>query len=179
MAEHERPAQDEKQSRRDADMTVTQAPPSRQALTLTQGAAAQSDQGVPSANADEPDDLSDLLDLTVTAPPKTPVEQATVTTPHHGGIPSNEATLSAAHHPHAAPAKHAVTFTKRGTISDPTLTHSLHAPSAELTDKVNWEVGDVIEGRFEVMDVIGQGGMGIVYRVNHREWKLEMGSRCR
>ena len=174
MAENDKPAQDEKQERRDAEATVTQAPPSRQALTLTQGAAAQSDQGVPSANADEPDDLSDLLDLTVTAPPKTPVEQATVTTPHHGGVPSNEATLSAAHHPHAAPAKHAVTFTKRGTISDPTLTHSLHALSAELTDKVNWEVGDVIEGRFEVMDVIGQGGMGIVYRVNHREWKLEM-----
>ncbi len=39
-----------------------------------------------------------------------------------------------------------------------------HAP---LTD---WTVGDVIESRYEILDQIGVGGMGVVWKVHHREW---------
>lgn len=40
-----------------------------------------------------------------------------------------------------------------------------------------WEVGEVVRdatGSFEVRDVIGAGGMGLVYRVHHREWDREL-----
>lgn len=83
-------------------------------------------------------------------------------------------TLTAGTPREATKSKHTITFTRRGTISDPTLTHASHHLPHQDTEKINWEIGDVIEGRFEVIDVIGQGGMGIVYRVNHREWKMEM-----
>lgn len=38
---------------------------------------------------------------------------------------------------------------------------------AAITD---WQVGDVIESRYEILDQIGVGGMGVVWKVHHREW---------
>ncbi|GAA2783539.1 hypothetical protein GCM10010441_05530 [Kitasatospora paracochleata] len=37
-----------------------------------------------------------------------------------------------------------------------------------------WRVGDVIDGRYEVLKVHQQGGMGLVYRVRHRGWGIDL-----
>lgn len=37
-----------------------------------------------------------------------------------------------------------------------------------------WKPGDVLEGGLEIRDLIGQGGMGVVWRVHHREWNREL-----
>jgi serine/threonine protein kinase len=37
-----------------------------------------------------------------------------------------------------------------------------------------WEVGDVILGLYEVRDVFTGGGMGLVYRVYHRNWDMDL-----
>jgi WD40 repeat protein/serine/threonine protein kinase len=39
---------------------------------------------------------------------------------------------------------------------------------------VDWSVGDVVLGLYEVAGVLGQGGMGRVYRVRHRGWGLDL-----
>jgi WD40 repeat protein/serine/threonine protein kinase len=41
-----------------------------------------------------------------------------------------------------------------------------------------WQVGDVILGLYEILGVAGQGGMGIVYRVRHRRWDIELAVKC-
>jgi serine/threonine protein kinase len=37
-----------------------------------------------------------------------------------------------------------------------------------------WEVGDVILNKFEVKQIFTGGGMGLVYRVYHREWNMDL-----
>lgn len=37
-----------------------------------------------------------------------------------------------------------------------------------------WRVGDVIEGRYEVLKVHQQGGMGLVHRVRHLGWGIDL-----
>jgi serine/threonine protein kinase len=37
-----------------------------------------------------------------------------------------------------------------------------------------WKVGDVIDGRYEILSRIGVGGMGVVWKVHHREWDREL-----
>ena len=39
---------------------------------------------------------------------------------------------------------------------------------------MSWQPGDVVLGLYEVADVLGEGGMGRVYRVRHRGWGLDL-----
>ncbi len=41
-------------------------------------------------------------------------------------------------------------------------------------DNAGWKVGDSIEGKYDVTAIAGQGGMGVVYKVHHREWNIDM-----
>ncbi|WP_405867856.1 protein kinase domain-containing protein [Streptomyces sp. NBC_00005] len=37
-----------------------------------------------------------------------------------------------------------------------------------------WEPGDVVLGLYEVLDVVHSGGMGLVHRVRHRGWQVDL-----
>ena len=37
-----------------------------------------------------------------------------------------------------------------------------------------WRVGEVIDGLYEVRQVITSGGMGVVHRVHHRGWNMDL-----
>ena len=39
---------------------------------------------------------------------------------------------------------------------------------------VDWAVGHVIDGQYEVKELIGKGGMGAVYRVRHWAWNVDL-----
>ena len=41
-----------------------------------------------------------------------------------------------------------------------------------------WQVGDTIVDLYEVKDVFTSGGMGLVYRVHHRAWDLDLAVKC-
>ncbi|MGE0489452.1 MAG: protein kinase [Vulcanimicrobiota bacterium] len=41
-------------------------------------------------------------------------------------------------------------------------------------EAVTWKPGHVFDGKFEVKDLVGYGGMGAVFRVRHREWNLDL-----
>lgn len=41
-----------------------------------------------------------------------------------------------------------------------------------------WEPGDLLMEMYEVREVIGRGGMGVVYRVHHRGWDVDLAVKC-
>ena len=40
--------------------------------------------------------------------------------------------------------------------------------------KTSWNIGEVIEERYEVTELVGKGGMGSVYKIHHREWDIDL-----
>lgn len=47
-------------------------------------------------------------------------------------------------------------------------------PTSRPISFANWKPGDVIDGRMQIQELIGKGGMGVVWRVYHREWNREL-----
>src|SRR3954462_3139747 len=47
-------------------------------------------------------------------------------------------------------------------------------PRGEGNAAPSWQPGDVILDLYEVKGLLGEGGMGRVYRVHHREWDLDL-----
>src|SRR6202011_289471 len=46
--------------------------------------------------------------------------------------------------------------------------------SIQASSTSGWRVGDVIEDLYEVRQVITSGGMGLLHRVHHRGWNLDL-----
>jgi WD40 repeat protein/serine/threonine protein kinase len=67
--------------------------------------------------------------------------------------------------------------------SDALLTAAL-APSdgdragAEETLRETWKPGDIVLGLYEVREVFTSGGRGLVYRVRHRGWNMDLAVKC-
>jgi WD40 repeat protein len=49
---------------------------------------------------------------------------------------------------------------------------------AEAQVALDWKVGDVILDQYEVIDLLGEGGMGKVYKVHHRGWNTDLAVKC-
>jgi WD40 repeat protein/serine/threonine protein kinase len=46
--------------------------------------------------------------------------------------------------------------------------------SAEAQVPLEWNIGDTILDLYEVTDILGKGGMGVVYKVHHKNWNLDL-----
>lgn len=51
---------------------------------------------------------------------------------------------------------------------------ALRSPEDREASHANWEPGDVLLERYEVRAVLGQGAMGVVHRVHHRDWAVDL-----
>jgi serine/threonine protein kinase len=56
----------------------------------------------------------------------------------------------------------------------PSVTGVLKQAFGEHFAPVEWKPGDVILDTYEVLDLLGQGGMGKVYRVHHKSWNMDL-----
>ena len=56
--------------------------------------------------------------------------------------------------------------------SPPNDLQALHAVEAQVA--AEWKVGDVILDLYEVKHIHEGGGMGLVYRVHHRGWNMDL-----
>lgn len=49
---------------------------------------------------------------------------------------------------------------------------------AALANRTDWKIGDTVLGLYDVISVLGEGGMGKVYRVRHRQWNVDLAVKC-
>jgi len=61
----------------------------------------------------------------------------------------------------------------QGKASSGSLTQGL-GPDVCPDDSSRWEVGQVLAGIYRVDSLLGEGGMGAVYRVRHTEWGVDL-----
>ncbi|MFD3492675.1 protein kinase [Streptomyces sp. NPDC058690] len=45
-------------------------------------------------------------------------------------------------------------------------------------DSAAWEVGGLVDGRYQIKQIHRTGGMGLVYRVRHVEWGIDLAVKC-
>jgi serine/threonine protein kinase/WD40 repeat protein len=69
------------------------------------------------------------------------------------------------------------------TVTAPTRQASVTAPTmypstSEHDVPAEWRIGETILDTYEVVEVLGKGGMGIVYRVHHKGWNLDLAVKC-
>lgn len=43
-----------------------------------------------------------------------------------------------------------------------------------MAKAARWQIGDVIFDQYEVKGILGEGGMGIVYWIYHRQWNIDL-----
>jgi serine/threonine protein kinase/anti-anti-sigma regulatory factor len=49
---------------------------------------------------------------------------------------------------------------------------------SDTKDPAGWQVGDTVADHYEVTALLGEGGMGRVYKVRHRGWDADMAVKC-
>jgi serine/threonine protein kinase len=49
---------------------------------------------------------------------------------------------------------------------------------AAMSDPAQWRVNDVVADLYRVDGVAGRGGMGLVYRVHHLGWNVDLAVKC-
>lgn len=54
----------------------------------------------------------------------------------------------------------------------------VNSPAREIEASGPWEVGQTVDERYEVKEILGHGGMGIVYRVHHTGWDIDLAVKC-
>jgi len=52
------------------------------------------------------------------------------------------------------------------------------SPARDINVSGPWEVGQTVDGLYEVKEILGHGGMGIVYRVHHLNWRIDLAVKC-
>ena len=57
-------------------------------------------------------------------------------------------------------------------VSESSLPPALSSSTADIP--LEWKAGDVILDLYEVKGELGKGGMGVVYRVHHRQWNIDL-----
>jgi len=60
------------------------------------------------------------------------------------------------------------------TADTPSVTGILNQIFGETAASVDWKVGDTILGLYEVTGILGQGGMGRVYKIHHKSWNTDL-----
>jgi WD40 repeat protein len=112
--------------------------------------------------ADEPPPAAALADDSAPAPTVAEGTAPAPTLPDADVVAATEAEAGAM----------APTAPEAGPLA-PTLPEAEEAASVARPG-VSWRPGDVVLGLYEVAGVLGEGGMGRVYRVRHRAWGLDL-----
>ena len=59
-----------------------------------------------------------------------------------------------------------------------TISYPPDSPSTNHDPAASWSPGDVILDLYEVKGLLGKGGMGLVYKIHHREWDVDLAVKC-
>src|SRR5262249_52997884 len=72
--------------------------------------------------------------------------------------------------------QHLICYVCRATfyVSSPPQAAGKPSFASEKTIPAEWRVGDVILDLYEVRQIYEAGGMGVVYRVHHRGWQMDL-----